>query len=837
MVRFRHIALGGIALVGAGILTLCGELDAFAADNISLSIDTTNISLDIIPRTAEGDFVESSNANISVSTTSTSGYTLSIASSTGSTELTNITDNTSKITSISNNLTNADFSSSSNTQYNNQWGYKPSQYVTMDGETPVTHANAGANAVFKPLPGQAGEILAVTDQANQTNTPDNYTISIGARANNETAIGSYQSDSFVIMAVSNKGVVECDDTKLCVQFNSNGLVFPETNAQRERNVNNVNYDSVATQAQVTKYSHTPNISDDGTYSGSTYTSNMDTTDTVTIDGATSINVTIYYDTESTSYDWVSVYQNPFDISNTNDATVSNTTGNLSGKLAGRNTNRTTDYTTWYTQTYTVTGDTVKFHFRSDGTGNYYGYYAVITGTGIIRNRTLTSGEYAIPTGTNALFYGWSSTATTPGGGLPSDVEYADEAALKSNILGDNGQTKVLYAVWQQGQEITFTKDSNVTSIDVLNASGDSVGTITSSGRSLVLAQGNTYTLKPTYITGCIITAITKTAGEGNLTPKLPNAEFTVGAGTATINIASKTLITFDQAFANAGKTKYSGYYKIQDTDSTICSNVDLAGLGVIGEVIDVRDNQVYKIGKLDDGKCWLLDNLALDLTSSTVLNGMNESNTHASNTTLNYLKGTTTRDPSTDPDGQYATAGVSNWTSNNSYSAPLVNLTNKDVIPSDATSQAGQYKIGGYYNYCAASAGSYCYGNGTSYGTSSGNATEDICPKGWRLPTSNTTGEYSALANAIYGSTGSIADATAYANYRSALRLPLSGNFVSGSMGNQNSGGGFWSSTRYESYERNRNMYYLAIGKPNGVYPSDYDYRYYGRSVRCVLGS
>ena len=139
----------------------------------------------------------------------------------------------------------------------------------------------------------------------------------------------------------------------------------------------------------------------------------------------------------------------------------------------------------------------------------------------------------------------------------------------------------------------------------------------------------------------------------------------------------------------------------------------------MSQAVDNRDNTIYNIQRLADGKCWLLDNLALDLTSSTVLNGMNESNTHASNTTLGYLKGTTTRDPSTDPDGKYATAGVSNWTSSSSYSAPLVNLTDKDVVPTDAISTAGQYKVGGYYNYCAASAGSYCYGNGTSEGAPS----------------------------------------------------------------------------------------------------------------------
>ena len=273
-------------------------------------------------------------------------------------------------------------------------------------------------------------------------------------------------------------------------------------------------------------------------------------------------------------------------------------------------------------------------------------------------------------------------------------------------------------------------------------------------------------------------------------------------------------------------TVASGITYMQDINSGNKSTV-LSALtqDATYQIKDNRDNETYCVGKLADGNLWLLDNLALDLTSSTVLNGMNENNTHASNTTLNYFKngGGTTSD-------KYAITGVVNWTdsptyaSSYSYSDPLVNLTNKDVIPSDATSQAGQYKVGGYYNYCAASAGSYCYGNGSSAGTSSGNATEDICPKGWRMPTGGSSGEYEALYNNASYNT--------YANYRSALRLPLSGYFYNGSVSNQGSSGSFWSSTRYI----NNNTYRLRLST-NNVYPSDDDGRRYGNSVRCVLGS
>ena len=254
---------------------------------------------------------------------------------------------------------------------------------------------------------------------------------------------------------------------------------------------------------------------------------------------------------------------------------------------------------------------------------------------------------------------------------------------------------------------------------------------------------------------------------------------------------------------------------------------DTLTTGQVYSLKDSRDEQSYNVAKLADDKCWLLDNLALDLTDSTVLSAMDSTNTNASDTTLGYLKngGGTTSD-------QYATAAVANWTSSYSYSAPLVNMGYKDTVPTDATSTAGGYKIGGYYNYCAASAGSYCYGNGTSQGTSSGNATESICPAGWRMPGGSSTialtatpptGEYRNLYTNHY---------TTYAAYRAALHLPLSGYFSNGSPLNQGSYGRFWSSTRVNNYY----MYslYLNTSSIDPAYSGD---RYLGYSVRCVLGS
>ena len=256
---------------------------------------------------------------------------------------------------------------------------------------------------------------------------------------------------------------------------------------------------------------------------------------------------------------------------------------------------------------------------------------------------------------------------------------------------------------------------------------------------------------------------------------------------------------------------------------------DTLTTGQAYELTDSRDGTTYKVAKLADGKCWMLDNLRLDPTQVDL--AMLQGNTNASDQTLDYLLngGGTTSD-------KYPTAGVSYWTSSYSYSAPLIAIKNASDTegtgwnPNTTTTSYGNGsgKIGVYYNFCAASAGSYCYGDGDSAGTSTGDAGEDICPAGWRMPTggadsvaTDDKGEYAALYTA-YSS-----DAT---NFRNALSTSLSGLFYNGSASYQGSSGYFWSSTRYGGLS----MYYLSVNS-SGVFPQDLDYRSSGGSVRCLL--
>lgn len=120
----------------------------------------------------------------------------------------------------------------------------------------------------------------------------------------------------------------------------------------------------------TKYSHTANINDEGVASG-TYASNLATTDTVKIDGAKKLKVEVWVSTESVSYDWLELR----DVNGTKLTKDANGTAiGSSGKLGGNS----SSLKPAKSQVFYITGDTVQFYFKSDSSGNFYGYYAIVT---------------------------------------------------------------------------------------------------------------------------------------------------------------------------------------------------------------------------------------------------------------------------------------------------------------------------------------------------------------------------------------------------------------------------------------------------------------------------
>ena len=240
-------------------------------------------------------------------------------------------------------------------------------------------------------------------------------------------------------------------------------------------------------------------------------------------------------------------------------------------------------------------------------------------------------------------------------------------------------------------------------------------------------------------------------------------------------------------FAEAGATN------MQSMTTAICNAV---AVGQEATLSDTRGGS-YRVGKMKDGKCWMLDNLALGSSSSTI--ALTPDNT---NITANWTL------------PKSVTSGFT------TYTDALINVAYNSTVPQGddplkTQAAAGSWKVGTYYNYCAATAGTYC----PAAGSASGPVTQDICPKGWRMPSGGPGGEYQVIYNA-YGN---------YTNFRTALKLPLSGSYYSAQVYNQGSGGRWWSSTFY-----NGNLMYGLGSDTSGIYPQNANHRLNGFSMRCV---
>ena len=298
---------------------------------------------------------------------------------------------------------------------------------------------------------------------------------------------------------------------------------------------------------------------------------------------------------------------------------------------------------------------------------------------------------------------------------------------------------------------------------------------------------------------------------------------TTCTGTGAEIIQPGNFLPLNTSSASITKTLYAVWRdnskpaeEMQNLDPSKCTTTAIT-------VVDNRDNEEYLIQRLADGNCWMLDNLRLG--GSSAMNLTPSDTNIASNWTLPasgttcFVSGTCT--------------GSDGTTTGTGYTVAAINADSKNTTVTSYGTGSG--KVGNYYNYCAASGGTYCYASGSG----TGDAQYDICPAGWQMPTGGDyqgsgvgDGEYFALGTALgltfdedwWGFPGT--------TYQTALSTPLSGGFDNGSAGRQGGRGYFWSSTR----DNGDDMYILRVASGYAL-PTVSSNRYYGSSLRCILVS
>ena len=266
-----------------------------------------------------------------------------------------------------------------------------------------------------------------------------------------------------------------------------------------------------------------------------------------------------------------------------------------------------------------------------------------------------------------------------------------------------------------------------------------------------------------------------------------------------------TSITFTAVTNEPPTQPITNGMDMQDIDSEVCG---ATSTDITYTVVDSRDSKEYTVARLQDGNCWMTQNLALG--SSTAMN-LTQANSNVG------------------PSGFTLPASVTEGDWTNSLNDPAV----FDYAGNHPSEQATT-KYGNYYNWAAATAGS-----GTN--TAGEDAPYDICPKNWRLPSAGTddiTNDEFYTMLSYYITTGTWDDL--YTQHWSGVTIsqltnaPISivfSGYYWGDFRDQDASH-LWSSTVYSDIGAR----FLSIKDNGDVYPRNTFYRRsIGTSMRCLI--
>lgn len=290
------------------------------------------------------------------------------------------------------------------------------------------------------------------------------------------------------------------------------------------------------------------------------------------------------------------------------------------------------------------------------------------------------------------------------------------------------------------------------------------------------------------------------------------------------------------------------------------------------QAIDERDGKKYWVTKMSDGNIWMTQNLDLCIGCDGVATLTSENTDISTDSTISGagIYGAT--------GGYSESGGVWTWTPANTSITSSINV---DYNANKATGWGGQntapmsaeggdiyfytsednnpdtrydsldlckvdhseadclhYHVGNYYNWTAAVASN----NSGGISTNKARASNSLCPRGWRLPNTDTTDNaYNEFGRLLYGynvtnniaGSGSVGYKTGGFNTIrvSPLWFVRSGYLNNGSLDYPATSDSYWSNTVNDD----SSVYYLYLNS-SIIYParSDNGNRYYGRSIRCV---
>ena len=703
------------------------------SSSLTLDLASSSASVDLLVTDPEGSFaVSSSNAEFSITTNNFTGYTLSIMSSNDEGLLTSTNGNS--LSSITSAISLDTFAGSSS--YNGKWGYRPSVY------------NAVANTSFLPSPTTTATTLDTTTAPN-TSTPNYYTIEIGVRSDYTTVSSSY-TNTFIITAVSNP-------INYTISYNSNTsdnvTNMPSTQSSSTMATNIVlssnipvrdGYDFMGWCAVA------PDTTTPETCTGTTFQPGGD----FGIDQTTLNNTTLYAmwkvqvpvptgSIQDFTLQQCQYYANSSDYTLTdtrdnNTYTVRYINGNCwmtenlrlsSGRtLTSADSNKASSWS-FPSTSFTSGGSYTDARYAINSTyGGYYNFCAASAGTNC-QTSTTTNTTYDIcPKGWRLPTYneqqgitGYSSAFSPVYSGyyISGSLHFTGSIGYWwSSTAYNNYDQYVLY--YSSGSLSTISNNKRY-GFSVRCVKGEP-GTVTIRFNGNGADGGSTASQQIEAGTAANLNA------NGFTRTNYAFTGWNTAANGSGISYNDQASYIVTPATGDATVTLYAQWEAIPIMQNFTLAQCQSQAANNDVTVVDSRDGSDYTVRYIN-GNCWMTQNLRLS-------------------------------------GGRTLTSADSNVAS--SWYFPSTSLTSGDSFTTARYAVDSSY--GGYYNFCAASAGTVC-------SQTTVDPSYDICPKGWRLPTNS---EQSSI--------------TRY-SYSSAFSPVYSGYYRDGSLRGTGSSGYWWSSS------------------------------------------
>ncbi|MEE0888081.1 MAG: hypothetical protein U0L97_02605, partial [Candidatus Saccharimonadaceae bacterium] len=656
-------------------------------------------------------------------------------------------------------------------------------------------------------------ILKTIDDYSETNANDKTTIYYGFYITPDTPKGTYEGSNITYTALTNPPVAT-------VTFDGNGLYFDGDKA-----TNIVRYEEVTT-AETEKYSHTPNITDDGTTTG-TLGTKVYVNEIVSIPGAESLHIKYSY-AGGVMYDTLYGFGSFWEGSHPGYSPDNDYSLGIQNCGNGVVTDgRYYSQGLWddpITVECNITGDTVTFGYKTKDTGpeiiTSYGYYAVVTGYdadgNIVHLEGYESliGEYKDPSYKESeAFLGWSTDPDA------TSIEYATEYEIAKYLTSTAGEDITLYAVWSPMIDVSYN-GNNATAGSM--QSTDNNGNTTTLSHQDMIAGDSIDLYAPNYKkTGYGFTGwstdpdawshLVDNDDSNNPTIYGPNQSIPLTKEAALAITEEGEEVTLYAVWVPAETDNNGNPVSLQDWQG--CSNLTATtydsdtgtlsvGKNTITVLTDSRDGNVYTVARLADGNCWMTENLRLGSDAS-----ISAANTNKPKQS-NYP-----------PYGSISIRNNDGFYSNHlspstrSWCFQEYNATCSDqsYLNTDDTNLGGEGTIASYSydgNWDDTKAFQwYSYGNMYNwYSTTAGNGVQDIgsgvtvvgdiCPIGWRLPMGNGVDDSSSFyyLNKQMGG-GSDTRTLNSNNWRSFPNNFVYSGSQFGSRGGRGERGNYWGAT------------------------------------------